>query len=349
MATARNIEAMYVEWRRVLRTGTRRRQEASIAREAETELFRWYEPVLIPGILHTAEYAAAVLTRIISFYEVPDDLEAGVAARMERQQILYRGHHRFHFIVAEQALRTRVGSTGTMIGQVDRLLTVLSLPRVSFGIVPTRAEYRVPTNQFIVFDDRVVHVENLSAEVAVTQPREIALYAKAFHELSELTVYGRAARELIEAALIELRRASHQLPTSSRSDRAAHAAGAVFAVPVGVRVGQVLLVVAVSLGPYFQQRAGRQGFEFPAAPHPASRPVVLLGFLGVGLWGASGLRPAVILDWSWWMWWPVACWVVGLGSGAWSTGSWGVLRRGRVGGRLVLGGLPSWWVLAALL
>ena len=207
MATARNIEAMYVEWRRVLRTGTRRRQEASIALEAETELFRWYEPVLIPGILHTAEYAAAVLTRIISFYEVPDDLEAGVAARMERQQILYRGHHRFHFIVAEQALRTRVGSTGTMIGQVDRLLTVLSLPRVSFGIVPTRAEYRVPTNQFIVFDDRVVHVENLSAEVAVTQPREIALYAKAFHELSELTVYGRAARELIEAALIELRRA----------------------------------------------------------------------------------------------------------------------------------------------
>ena len=75
-----------------------------IALEAETELFRWYEPVLIPGILHTAEYAAAVLTRIISFYEVPDDLEAGVAARMERQQILYRGHHRFHFIVAEQVL-----------------------------------------------------------------------------------------------------------------------------------------------------------------------------------------------------------------------------------------------------
>lgn len=49
---------------------------------------RWYEPLLIPGILHTAEYAASVLRRVIGFYGVPDDLAAGVAARLERQQIL---------------------------------------------------------------------------------------------------------------------------------------------------------------------------------------------------------------------------------------------------------------------
>jgi transcriptional regulator with XRE-family HTH domain len=205
IATVRNIEAMYIEWRRVLRTGTRRRQEASVALEAETGLFRWYEPQLVPGILHTAEYASAVLARVIDFYEVPDDLDAGVAVRMQRQQILYQGRHRFLFILAEQALRTRVGSVETMSGQLDRLLTVLSLPRVSLGILPTRSEYRVPTNQFIMFDDRVVHVENVSAEVAVTQPREIALYAKAFGELAEQAVHGRTARDLIEAALIELR------------------------------------------------------------------------------------------------------------------------------------------------
>jgi len=205
IATVRNIEAMYVEWRRVLRTGTRRRQEASIALEAETELLRWYEPLLVPGILHTAEYAAAILARVIDFYGVPDDLEAGVAARMERQQILYKGNHRFHFILAEQALRTRVGNSETMIGQLDRLLTVLSLPRVSLGILPSRAEYRVPTNQFIMFDDRVVQVENVSAEVAVTQPREIALYAKAFGELTQQAAYGQPARKMIETALAELR------------------------------------------------------------------------------------------------------------------------------------------------
>ncbi len=196
---------MYVEWRRRLVSGVMRRQVALIALEAKTRLFRWYEPVLVPGILHTAEYAAGVLARVIEFYGVPDDLAAGVAARMERQQILYRGDHRFHFILAEQALLTTVGGIDVMSSQLDRLLTVLSLPRVSLGVVPTRTAYRVPTNQFIMFDDRVVHVESVSAELAISQPREIALYAKAFQDLSSVAVYGKGARNLIGRALTGLR------------------------------------------------------------------------------------------------------------------------------------------------
>lgn len=205
IATVRNIEAMYIEWRRMLHVGTKRRQEASAALEAQTRLFRWYEPVLAPGILHTAEYAVAVMAKVIDFYGTLNDLEAGVAARMERQQILYRGNHRFHFILAQQALLTTVGGPEVMIGQLDRLLTGLSLPRVRLGVIPALSEYRVPTNQFIMFDDRVVQVETVSAELTITQPREISLYAKAFQELSEQATYGQAARELITARLAELR------------------------------------------------------------------------------------------------------------------------------------------------
>ena len=128
IATVRHIEAMYVEWRRMLGTGTRRRQKTSLELEAQTRLLRWYEPLLIPGILHTVEYATAVMRRVIDFYQIPDDLDAGVAARMERQQILYRGDHRFHFIIAHQALLTTVGDADVMIGQLDRLRTT-SHPR----------------------------------------------------------------------------------------------------------------------------------------------------------------------------------------------------------------------------
>lgn len=204
IATVRDIEAMYVEWRRRLRTGTRRRQEKSLTLEAETGLMRWYEPCLIPGILHTAEYAAAVLARVIEFYEIPDDLDDGVAVRMERQQILFAGIRRFHFIIAEQALNTRVGSVEVMIGQLDRLLTALSLPRVRLGIYPATAEYCAPTNQFIMFDDRLVHVETVSAELSIAQPREIALYAKAFQRLSEQAAYGSRAADVIASALARL-------------------------------------------------------------------------------------------------------------------------------------------------
>lgn len=206
IATVRHIEAMYVEWRRKLATGTRRRQHVSRTLEALTRLMRWYEPLLVPGLLHTAEYAEAVLRRVIDFYEVPDDLDAGVAARLERQQILYRGDHRFHFVIAHQALFTRVGDTDVMIGQLDRLLAVMSLPRVTLGIIPIHSEYRVPTNQFIMFDNRLVHVETISAELTISQPREIALYAKAFNEISQQAVIGDAARALITAAVEQLRR-----------------------------------------------------------------------------------------------------------------------------------------------
>jgi transcriptional regulator with XRE-family HTH domain len=204
IATVRDIEIMYVEWRRKLQTGTKRRQEASIVIEAETKLFRWFEPALIPGIFHTPEYAAAVLAQVIDFFAIHDDLDAGVSARMERQQILYRGDHQIHVIINEQALKTEVGGPEVMMGQLDRLLAVSSLPRVRLGIIPERAPYRVPSNQFIMFDDRMVHVEAISAELTITQPREIALYAKAFQGLTALAVHGRDARALLMAELQHL-------------------------------------------------------------------------------------------------------------------------------------------------
>ena len=201
IATVRHVEAMYMESRRTLGTGTKRRQRAVQDLEAQTRLMRWYEPMLIPGILHTAGYAEAVMRRVIDFYQVPDDLEAGVATRMQRQQILYRGDHQFHFIIAQQALATTVGDTDVMIGQLDRLLAVMSLPRVILGIVPTGADYLVPTNQFILYDNRVVYVETISAELAITPPREITLYTAAFDALNHQALYGAPARGLITDAL----------------------------------------------------------------------------------------------------------------------------------------------------
>lgn len=203
-AAVRDIESMYVEWRRKLSVGTRRRQNASRRLESNTKLMRWYEPVLVPGILQTAEYASEVMRRVIEFYDVPDDLDVGVSERMERQAVLYRGDHRFHFVLAQQALTTMVGGVDIMIGQLDRLLAVMSLPRVAFSIVPSDAAYRTPTNQFIIFDNRLVHVETISAELSISQPREIALYAKAFHELTQQAVTGAAARSIITAALDDL-------------------------------------------------------------------------------------------------------------------------------------------------
>lgn len=123
---------------------------------------------------------------------------------MERQQILYQRKHRFHFVIGEQALRTTVGDDRIMAGQLDRLLAVLGMPRVLFGIVPAETRYQVPISNFIMFDDRTVMVENVTAELTITQPREVATYGRAFDVLAKQAVRGNAARALISAAL-ELR------------------------------------------------------------------------------------------------------------------------------------------------
>lgn len=201
IATVRNIESAYLEWRRVLGTGVKRRQQASVKMEAETEFMRWYEPFLIPGLLQTADYAEEIIKNVIDFYRIADDLDEAVSKRLERQQILYRRNHRFHFVIAEQALHTTVGSDDVMIGQLDRLLAVTGMPRVMFGIIAAETVYRVPISNFIMFDNRKVMVENISAEVTITQPREIGLYGRAFDTLAGQSVTGDAARTLVRQAL----------------------------------------------------------------------------------------------------------------------------------------------------
>ncbi|HSL09573.1 MAG TPA: hypothetical protein VK887_16585 [Pseudonocardiaceae bacterium] len=54
-----------------------------------------------------------------------------------------------------------------------------------------------------MFDDPMVMVETYSAELTSTQPRELALYAKAFALLHCAAVYGSPARDLITKALTD--------------------------------------------------------------------------------------------------------------------------------------------------
>ena len=47
-------------------------------------------------------------------------------------------------------------------------------------------------------------MELVSAEVTVTQPREILLYERTFAELGKIAVYGAQARQLVTSAVDSL-------------------------------------------------------------------------------------------------------------------------------------------------
>ena len=204
IAAARNVESMYADWRRQMRAGMRRSQAARLPVYQRTRLFRLYEPGLIPGIFQTAQYAAGVISSFMKFTGVATDLEEAVAARMEWQKIIYSDRE-FDVVLEEQALRTRAGDQEVMTGQLDRLLAVMSLPRVGLGIIPSSAERTVmPSAGFAIFDSEMVQAETVSAELTVTQPQEIVLYTRRFELLRQSAVHAGDARQLIRRALEEI-------------------------------------------------------------------------------------------------------------------------------------------------
>lgn len=206
VAVWRGVEGMYVEWRRRNSTGLRHIQRSAIPLYERTRHFRIYEPGVIPGLLQTPDYARALMGAIIRFKGIPDDTEAAVRARMDRQRVI-RGKRTFAFLLEEAAIRARVADGDVMVGQLGALLHAAVRPQISLGIIPSRAAERAmwPVEGFWIFDDERVLVELVSAEVTVTQPHEIGLYARTFAELAKAAVYGAAAHRVITSALDTLR------------------------------------------------------------------------------------------------------------------------------------------------
>ncbi|SEO01184.1 helix-turn-helix domain-containing protein [Actinacidiphila rubida] len=205
VASAQAADSLYVEWRRVQRSGLLQLQQKRGELYQRTRNFRVYCSNVIPGLLQTPSYATALLRQISRFHKTPDDVDDAVAARMERSRVLFVGNHRFAILVEESVLRYRVGDAEAMAGQLGYLLTLMSLPSVSLGVIPFAAERQIwPLETFNVFDDARVHVELLTAAVKVMAPTEVEQYVTAHRELSAQAVFGAEARDLITAAVHSL-------------------------------------------------------------------------------------------------------------------------------------------------
>jgi transcriptional regulator with XRE-family HTH domain len=206
IATARAVQSAYLEFRRQARAGMKRVLGAhTLPLYERTSLFRIYEHNVIPGLFQTAAYCAAMLSFWFGFLDAPDDLDTAVAARMERQRVIYQSGKRFAVVLEEQALRTWFGTAETQAGQLGRLLEMMSVPTISLGIIPLMTERTaVASAGFWIFDNSLVALETPTASIEVARPQEIELYARMFEHLKASAAHGAAARALIIKALGEL-------------------------------------------------------------------------------------------------------------------------------------------------
>lgn len=209
IASLRTLEGQYVEFRRMFRTGQRATQEALAEIERESQSIRNFESVFVPGLLQTPEYARYRLAESLEEIGAADDVDEAVAARMQRQQVLYRPGRRFQFVITEAVLRYRLCPPEVLAGQLDRLVALSTLTTIRFGVIPFERTLTVaPVHGFHVYDDRVVQVEHLTAELKLTQPSEIAAYVTFFDRLANVACYGADARAVIVRALADLQATS---------------------------------------------------------------------------------------------------------------------------------------------
>lgn len=98
--------------------------------EQRATLIRWFEPLLVPGLLQTENYARAVL----SWKPDRADAETNLAKRLARQSVLDRAELRV--IILESVLHRQVGTAEIMTEQIDHLLAMGERPSVMLQIVP---------------------------------------------------------------------------------------------------------------------------------------------------------------------------------------------------------------------
>lgn len=91
IATARGIDGMYVEWRRIEHAGLGRVREPVRPLFERTRRFRIYQSWVVPGLPQTPDYTREMLRTVVALRGAPDDVEDAVASRVARQHVLRTG------------------------------------------------------------------------------------------------------------------------------------------------------------------------------------------------------------------------------------------------------------------
>ncbi|MBK3623616.1 helix-turn-helix transcriptional regulator [Streptomyces sp. MBT49] len=167
-------------------------------------LVRSFQCVVLPAMLQSAEYARHVFASAPN--SKPDAVGRAVAARVERQSLLYEPGRESVFVLTEAVLRTWPGNPSLMLAQFDRLLAVESLSTVRLGVIPWRRAVPVlPRHGFTLCDERAVVVESFRGERVVDDSDEVAAYEETFRRFEEAALFGAEVRELLLRVMQEFR------------------------------------------------------------------------------------------------------------------------------------------------
>ncbi|MFI5998140.1 helix-turn-helix domain-containing protein [Streptomyces sp. NPDC051362] len=179
-----------------------------LAMESAAFATRSFEPLAVPGLLQTEEYATEVIKTYTSDRYSEEQRARMVEARMLRQETLDRDHAEFYFVLDESVIRRQVGGAGVMRKQLRRLAELAAHPQRQIMIFPfSRGSHPASLAPFTLFEfeedlDPYLYLENSrGTHTVATVTDEYATYFDLFLGLEERAIKGdRATRILLQVA-----------------------------------------------------------------------------------------------------------------------------------------------------
>jgi transcriptional regulator with XRE-family HTH domain len=174
--------------------------------ERVSEQIRTFTPAVVPGLLQTEAYARAIFAAGEVLGSPVDDLEAAVAARLARQQLLEEDGRSFVLLMSEGALCWQAESPAVMADQLEHLARLAGHQRVRVGVIPwTTPAHVFPLHGFDLYDSRAVLVGTETATALLTEPVDVEAYSRLFSELQRLAVFGDVAGSVFAGQAEEYR------------------------------------------------------------------------------------------------------------------------------------------------
>ncbi|MCZ4602874.1 helix-turn-helix transcriptional regulator [Streptomyces sp. Lzd4kr] len=171
--------------------------------EAEVVSRFSYDPLLVPGLLQTEEYARAVFSGHCPPLS-EETVDQHTEARLSRQKLLTRVPlAELSFIISEEALRDPVGSPEVMRAQWQRLLEVGALRNVEVQVMPARRGFHPGKNgPFVVVETHehkhLGYFESQGVGCVVSEPAEVSAFALRYGKLRSQALNVEESARLIE-------------------------------------------------------------------------------------------------------------------------------------------------------
>jgi transcriptional regulator with XRE-family HTH domain len=168
--------------------------------EAEATILRWYEPLVVPGLFQTEDYARAILS------VRPDgnlsDLDDQVAVRLARQAVLDRlNAPQLWCVLDEGVLHRAIGGPKVMRSQLYRLAEVAEHPKTTIQVIPFGGAHAGLLAHFVIADrdgqPPVVYLETAAEGQVTDSPSVINHVALRFDRLRAQAESWAASRDLI--------------------------------------------------------------------------------------------------------------------------------------------------------